>query len=153
MELRLHWHSPVILKEDVSNGMIYHFDFSKLPDCGGVYLFGRSWGNQFEALYVGKAKNVRSRTKGHMNNVRLMNHLKQAANGKRVVLAGEFDPRPGQQRDKCLKILERGLIRHFLSEGHDLVNVQGVKIRTHSISSSGGHRKKWWPTEIHVEQS
>jgi hypothetical protein len=36
-----------------------------------------------------------------------------------------------------LDILERALIRFFLSEGHDLVNKQGTRLRRHEIASAG----------------
>jgi hypothetical protein len=32
------------------------------------------------------------------------------------------------------------LIRHFLSEAHDLVNIQGAKLRRHEIASFGAKR-------------
>ena len=44
----------------------------KVTAGAGVYIFGRRWGSQFEALYVGKASNIRSRAKGHLNNLRLL---------------------------------------------------------------------------------
>lgn len=35
--------------------------------------------------------------------------------------------------ERCLPILERTLIRYFLSEGHDLVNIQGTQLRRHEV--------------------
>jgi len=71
-------------------------------------------------------------------------------NGKRVLLAGRFIPRSGQQEDKCLSILERALIRYFLSEGHDLVNKQGTRLRRHEIDSVGSKRNV--PTLMFVDR-
>ena len=51
-----------------------------------------------------------------------------------VVLAGRFISKPGQQEKKCLTLLERGLIRYFLSEGHDLVNKQGARLRDRDVT-------------------
>ena len=137
MKLRLEWGRPLLLADAAKINLIYAFDPAKLPAKAGIYLFGRKYGTQFEALYVGKAGNLRSRAKGQMNNLRLMQHLKNAKNGKRILLAARFVSGPGQQEEKCLSILERALIRHFLSEGHDLVNKQGTKLRRHEISSLG----------------
>lgn len=136
MKLRLEWLRPLMLADASEQNMIYSFDFSKLPDTAGVYVFGRRYGKQFEALYVGKAGGLRWRTKGQLNNLRLMQHLKNAKSGKRVLLAGRFISKGGQQEKKCLDILERALIRYFLSEGHDLVNKQGTRLRRHEISSA-----------------
>jgi hypothetical protein len=38
------------------------------------------------------------------------------------------------------------------SEGHDLVNKQGTKIRTHSSESKGHHPKRFFPSTIHMEK-
>jgi hypothetical protein len=51
------------------------------------------------------------------------------------VLAGKFISKRGQQEAKCLPLLEKALIRYFLSEGHDLVNKQGTRLRRHEITS------------------
>jgi len=51
-----------------------------------------------------------------------------------------------------LKLIERGLIRYFLSEGHDLVNKQGTRIRRHEIVSFGKHPKKFIPNLMYVEK-
>lgn len=136
MKLRLEWLRPLTLADASKQNLIYWFDFAKLPERAGVYVFGRRYGNQFEALYVGKAGELRWRTKGQLNNLRLMQHLKNAKNGKRVPLAGQFISKGGQQEKKCLDILERALIRYFLSEGHDLVNKQGTRLRRHEITTA-----------------
>jgi hypothetical protein len=93
--------------------------------------------NAYEALYVGKSLRLRGRIKNHLNNLRLMRHLQDAKSGRRVVIAGQIFTRPGQQIAKSLSTLERAFIRHFLAEGHDLVNKQGVRIRRHEIESQG----------------
>lgn len=46
-------------------------------------------------------------------------------------------PRFGQKKERCLPLIERALIRHFLSEGHDLVNVLETRLRQHKIKSKG----------------
>jgi hypothetical protein len=50
-----------------------------------------------------------------------MKHLQKAKSAKRIGLAGRFHSRSGQQEAKCLKPIERALIRYFLSERHNLV--------------------------------
>jgi hypothetical protein len=89
---------------------------------------------------VGKAGALRGRVRGQLKNLPLMLHLKKAKTGKRIVLAARFISRPGQQEKKCLTLLERALIRYFLSEGHDLVNKQGVRLRRHEITSKNPRR-------------
>lgn len=123
---------------------------SNLP---GVYIFGRQWGSGFEALYVGKSMNVRTRIKGHLNSLSLMQHVRTAKAGKRVLLVGEYVTKPGQRIEKCIGLTERALIRYFLSEGHDLVNKQGTRIRRHELESTGRHPKKFFPTLMYLERT
>lgn len=119
-----------------SQSRMYTLDLDRLPTEPGVYVFGRSWGDKFEALYVGKAIRIRGRVKGQTNNLRLMTHLRDARGGKRVVIPGRVITRPGQQIDRVVTLVERALIRLFLSEGHDLVNISGTRLRRHEVVST-----------------
>jgi len=144
LKLHIEWGSPVALKDARRENLIYKTDLAKLPDAAGIYVFGRRWGRgQFEALYVGQALRIRGRVKAQFNNLGLMQYLRKAKAGKRTVLAGRILTRPGQRLDKCLALIERGLIRNFLSEGHDLVNKQGTRLRHHEVVSTGRHPKRF----------
>lgn len=154
MKLRVEWSRPISLKDASKDNLIYGLDLSKVTDRPGVYIFGRQWGSGFEALYVGRAQNVRSRVRGHLdNNLRLMMHLKHAKTGKRVLLAGSLVPRRGQALDKCLVLAEKALIRYFLSERHDLVNKQGTQLRRHELESTGKHPRKFVPSLMYLEKA
>lgn len=153
MKLHIEWARPLALKDARRENLIYKADTSKLPSAPGIYMFGRRFGGQFEALYVGKASRISGRVKGHFNNLRLMQHLRNAKSGKRIVLAGRVLTKPGQQLEKCLRLIERGFIRYFLSEGHDLVNKQGTRLRRHELSSSGKHPKRFFPRMMYVDKS
>ena len=136
VRLQLEWGSLIPLRNaGREEKLIYTLPHLRLPDAPGIYVFGRRYAGNFEALYVGKASDIRSRVRGHLKNLPLMLHLQHAKNGKRIVLAGKFVSKPGQQKSKCLPLLEKALIRYFLSEGHDLVNKQGTRLRRHEISS------------------
>jgi hypothetical protein len=153
MKLHVEWGRPITLKDASRDNMIYGLDLIKVTAGAGVYIFGRRWGSQFEALYVGKAGNIRGRVKGHLNNLRLMQHLRNAKTGKRLVLAGRLLTKPGQRLPKCLVLAERALIRYFLSEGHDLVNKQGTRLRRHEVESAGQHPKRFFPKAMYVERT
>jgi hypothetical protein len=136
MRLHMEWNRLVPLRDaGRDENLIYTFQHARLPEAAGVYIFGRRYGGNFEALYVGKASDIRGRVRGQLKNLPLMLHLKKAKNGKRIILAGRFVSKPGQQEQKCLILLERALIRYFLSEGHDLVNKQGTRLKRHEITS------------------
>jgi hypothetical protein len=141
MKLQVEWARQILLRDaGRDENLLYTFDYSKLPEVAGVYVLGRRYGRKFEALYVGKAGAIRGRVRGQLKNLPLMLHLKKAKSGKRIVLAGRFISKPGQQEEKCLALLERALIRYFLSEGHDLVNKQGARLRRHEVTSKNPRR-------------
>jgi len=94
MKLHVEWARPVALKDASHENLIYKAELGKLPSAPGIYMFGRRWGKQFEALYVGKANRIQGRVKEHFNNLRLMQHLKNAKNGKRIILGERSSPSP-----------------------------------------------------------
>jgi hypothetical protein len=153
MKLSVEWTRLLPLRQAADQNQIYEVNLGRVPDTAGVYVFGRKMGDNIEALYVGKGNNLRSRIKGQFNNLRLMQHLKQAKKGKRFLFAGQAITKRGQRIKKVLYFLERSLIRHFLSEGHDLVNIQGVRIRSHEIESSGHQKKRFIPRLMYLEKS
>lgn len=147
MKLQVEWSEPVRMRpasrqrtSGVRPSGLYVVDLDELPAAPGIYVLGRLWGRGFEALYVGQAKNIRRRLKSQLNNLRLMQHVHGAKTGRRVVFAGTFAPGPGQQVDRCLPIIERAFIRYFLLDGHDLVNIQGTRLRQHEVESLDGPR-------------
>jgi hypothetical protein len=137
MKLKMEWARPISLKNGSHENLIYTCDHRKVPQRAGIYVFGRRYGRNIEALYVGQAGSLQGRVKSQFKNLPLMMHLQNAKNGKRILLVGRFIPKPGQKEGKCLDLVERALIRHFLSEAHDLVNIQGAKLRRHEITSLG----------------
>ena len=153
MKLHLEWTRPIPLRDAATPNMIYSVDLSKLPKAAGVYVLGRQFGKELEALYVGKANDIRGRVNQQLNNLRLMQHLRNAKIGRRIILAARLVTKPGQRRDKCLPLLERTLIRYFLSEGHDLVNTQGARVRRHEVVSSGKQPKKFIPGLLYLEKA
>jgi excinuclease UvrABC nuclease subunit len=152
MILSLEWTRAILLKDATRENLIYSLPFEKVPNASGIYVLGRRFGSNFEALYVGKATRIRGRVKSQCNNLRLMQHLKNAKSGKRILLAAKFNAKPGQKTSNCLTLVERALIRYFLSEGHDLVNKQGVRLRRHEIISSGKYPKRYFASPIFLEK-
>lgn len=153
MRLHIEWSRAINLKDASKQNLIYSVDLAKLPQAPGIYILARRWGSDIEALYVGKANNIRSRIKGQLNNLRLMQHVKNAKAGKRLLLYGKPIIKPGQRLESTLPLIERGLIRYFLSEGHDLVNKQGTRLRRHEILSSGRHPKRFFPRTMFLEKT
>lgn len=124
----LEWHEPQRL-----SSYPYSPDLDEIPRSAGVYLFYRKHGASFEVFYVGKALNLQSRIKGQLNNLKLMNSIKSAANGARMLAYAEITLRPGQRKESAIVAAEKLLIRHFVEEGHELFNIQGVKLAVQTL--------------------
>ena len=152
MKLNIVWNKPIPLVKALNDGSIYSLNLEKVPATVGIYIFARHWGKSYEALYVGKSGNLRSRVHGHLNNLKLMKYLENAKAGRRFVITGQAVTLPGQKMKLVLRTLERAFIRHFLAEGHDLVNHQGVRIRRHEITSEGKISKSFVPSTIFLEK-
>lgn len=152
MKIKIDWTQPIPLRRTSRTDVGYTLDLEKIPAEAGVYVFGRKYGNSFLALYVGQSKNMRRRVKGHLNSLKLMRSLKEAKSGSRVLYAGTIVTRPGQRLEKTMNVAERALMRHFLAEGHDLVNKQGTRLRRHEISADGRHPQGFIPRNMFVER-
>lgn len=151
MELNLRWLTAFRLYDAARTNGIYGTDLERIPASPGIYVFCRSHGETVEALYVGKANSLSTRIGQQLNNARLMMGIKNATNGTRRLLVAEFLPRPGQRTETCLAVIEQTLIRHYLSLGHDLLNVQGTRIVHHVVKSERDAFKDFIPRRIYGE--
>lgn len=128
------WYQPVALSL-ARSGLIYDCpEIEKVPQTAGVYVFGRRFGNSISPLYVGRAANLQQRLLQHLNSVKLMLGIKNAQAGERFFMCCEVNPKRGQKIGKVLEILESALISHLLSEGHELLQIQGTKRPNHTIT-------------------
>ena len=149
MQLHLDWEKELGLKAVRSPGFGYSLGNSaNIPLEPGVYIFGRRFGNSFEALYVGKAINLDRRIRQQLNNLRLMQHIKNASIGHRILLLGVL--RGNAAVLNKIALSERALITYFLAEGHDIVNVSGTRRRKQEITSTGNRR--YFPKTIFLER-
>ncbi len=151
MDLHLHWHKAILLKNVSRQNAIYVVDLERIPDSPGIYIFFRSYGKAQEALYIGKAKDLNSRIKQQLNNVKLMKGIENAEKGYRKLVLGEFLAKGGQRLSNSLETMEHALIRHYLSKGHRLLNIHGTTIRKKSLTSDRSELKHFIPYILYFE--
>jgi len=143
----LRWHQPQSLKS-----YPYAPDLDVIPKSPGIYVFYRKHGASFQVFYVGKTLNLRKRLKGQLNNLKLMNGIMSAANGERLLAYGEVALKTGQKADPAIRAAEKLLIRHFVDDGHELLNIQGVKIRLQTLCNERpADLKKLLPVRTQIE--
>jgi len=132
------WAQPVALTLSRSNVAIYDCGgIESVPEDSGVYVFARAHGDLFSPIYIGRSTNLRSRLEQHLDTVSLMRQIQARPAGRRIFLYCEPFLHPGQQLARVLNTLETALISHALSEGHELLNVQGARRSSHKISFTG----------------
>jgi hypothetical protein len=138
------WDKPMRLKDGSKLNQVYYLpSLDRISNKAGVYVFARSFGAVLAPLYVGQASRLRNRiAQQFQNNVRLMISLQRADIGRRLLLVGRLKLHRGQRKKKVLDIVESSLIKHALTQGHVLLNKQGVKTSVHTIKSKGNRSSK-----------
>lgn len=132
------WHRPISLVDGWRVGKIYDCpNIEDVPKEAGVYVFCRQHGRRVSPLYIGRSGDLRRRLEQHLDSVRLMRALEDAATGSRLFLYCTIRLKRGQRQERVLKVLEDALIAHALAEDHELLQKQGTKRPAHSIAFIG----------------
>ena len=138
MKIEASWSQPIPLKRGRDDGYkIYDLDLELVPKSPGVYIFARKYGNTVSPIYVGESLGLRGRIAGHLKSLPLMRAIQNAPNGKRFLIYCTVKAGNKNRAKTLVKVLERSLILHVQSEGHELFNKMGTKMPTHEISFSG----------------
>ena len=149
MKIELAWEKPIPLKAVVTGGYKFAAIEEQLPTDAGIYVFARKYGTNYSPIYIGKAKNIRARLKTQFKSLPLMVKVKNwnpedaedatlALSGQRVLfIASLVKPTASASIDNGLRIAERALIEHALTEGHNIVNIQMTKTKYDEITSNG----------------
>jgi len=162
MKVEIEWMDPIDLKGKNHNSGGYDEEFLKnIEPVPGVYVFTRKYGQKFTPIYIGKSKDLRRRLKIQMNNLKLMEQLRNghpknsnslsAINGKRVLFVGYSRTASAANKDKAIELAEKGLIEFAMSNGFPIVNIHGTIVKYHEIIASGaGETKGFMPDRILV---
>ena len=138
MNLELKWNHPINLEDGDDDDLI--FSIHGIDEWDGypaIYMFCRIYSGSMIPLYIGRSKNVGKRIQQHLNTTKMMKAIQKSPKGEKVLVIGEFSPKPGQAVESSLKLIEKVLIEHALAEGYELINKAGTKTPVHSISYSG----------------
>lgn len=152
MKIHVDWHRPIKLLDGSTESLIFRPSRTAIiPKAPGIYLFCRKHGTSVSPLYIGKAENLARRIEQQLNNLKLMVAIQRAASGDRILLIGQPKLLQGQRAMKVLRVLENSLIDHALSEGHELLNIQGTKTKVHYIENKGNRdSRKVAPLSMHA---
>lgn len=137
MQIEATWSQPIALKKGLPGGLIYVLKLEDLPEEPGVYVFGRKHGESVVPIYIGETLSIRGRVKDHLNSLALMRAIENAPNGGRFFIYCTVKAGSKEKAKKHVKVLEKALLVHAQSEGHELFNKKGTKLPTDTISFTG----------------
>ena len=149
MDIQIEWQEPV----QITRHKKPLFDESSAQQVvagrPGVYFFSRKHGSAYSPFYIGHALSVSKRLRDHLKSAKIDRVLrgitggdKQIKHGERYFHFGYLITRPGQDAKKCLRIVERYLVREALANNIPLLNKQLTKSPTHSISNIGTEKAR-----------
>jgi GIY-YIG catalytic domain-containing protein len=151
MEINAIWSNPTKLLDGSKRNLIYFFALDKIPQESGCYIFYNKHGNSYSALYIGQADNLKKRLEQQQNNVKLMMGIKNSTSGHKHLVYCTIKPKQGQKLNKVLKLVEDNLIDIALSNGNELLNIQGTRNKYDYIIFSGNrHSEKMFGRKINI---
>lgn len=138
MDLDIKWHPGLPLEDGTTDGLIYTISSIDIwQGRPGIYMFCRTYGECLIPLYIGRSNNIGRRAQQHLESTRMMKAIQASPKGLKTFVIGELIPRRGQQVLRALKIAEKTLIEHALTQGYELINKSGTKPLFHSINYTG----------------
>lgn len=114
-----------------------HEAIREIPDTWGIYIFHRRFGDTSEALYIGKSKALRNRIIQELNALELIEHVKGAKKGTKLLSFAELVAHGNCDKDKYIDDIESVLIQEAVYQGHNLYNIKKTKVHLREVSSSG----------------
>jgi len=134
MEIDATWAVPIDLTP-IGDG--YRLDLDVIGDHPAVYLIARRHGDRSVPLYIGRTAKLQRRMRQHFDSLRFMRALSDFPSGTRFLAWSTFRLKQGQRLKRVMGIVERGLILHALSEGHQLINIQGTRTPVDTVNFTG----------------
>ena len=147
MNIKIEWQEPIQLTQ-YKNVLI-----SALPkgieNLPGVYFFSRKFGDKYEPFYIGQTLTLRARLKAHLGETKLDNVLREVDHaiirikaGERYFHFGYYKSTSTPKTKKCLKIVEKYLVRTALAEEFMLLNKQLTAFKTDHLTFSGNAKAR-----------
>ncbi|WP_437891303.1 hypothetical protein [Phytobacter sp. V91] len=131
----LYWHEPINLVDIDYNRK--HELICQIPETYGIYIFHRRYAEFGEALYIGKASNLKRRISQELNAKELIEHIKEAKKGTKLLSFAELQAHGNCNKDKCIDDIESALIEISMYRGDHLFNTKKTKVYLQEITLIG----------------
>ena len=107
----LYWHEPINLVE---------INYSRKHDL----ILHRRYAEFGEALYIGKASNLKRRISQELNARELIEHVKEAKKGAKFLSFAEIQAHGNCNKDKYIDDIESTLIEISMNRGDNIFNIK-----------------------------
>lgn len=147
MDISIEWQPPVQLTR-FKKIIVDENDLPEaIEDTAGVYFFSRKHGRRYLPFYIGETLTFRQRLKGHLNWTKLADVLRgfdvgedgdnRIKQGDRYFHYGYLITKKGQNKKKCLQIVQRYLVREAMAQGLPLLNEKLTAFKTDTLEFGG----------------
>jgi hypothetical protein len=149
MEISIDWQKPVQLTRHKR----IIVDKDDLPEAiearAGVYFFARRFGRICVPFYIGETLNIRSRLKQHLGTVKIADVLRSLVGaeetikiGVRYFHFGYIRAQAPTKQKRCLKIVQKYLIRQAVENEIAILNTNLKKFKTHDLLFEGSKKAR-----------
>lgn len=133
--LNLNWHEEINLIDIEFERK--HQIIKDIPNTSGIYIFWRKFADTHECLYIGIADNLQRRIDQQLNHRELIEHIKDAKKGPKLLSYAEI-----KMHSKCnvkdyLDRLETFLIAEAINNEHNLFNKKKTKSHLNEVINTG----------------
>lgn len=144
MKITIDWQEPVQLTQHRNITINKDALPEQIDNVPGVYCFSRKFGKRYEPFYIGETLTLRARLKTHLGTTNLDHVLRELADAPIQIKGGERYFRYGYYKSasipktkKCIKIVQKYLVRTALAEEITLLNKQLTTFKTDRLTFSG----------------
>jgi hypothetical protein len=152
-QIEVVWYPPIRLIREAE--LCYACpDLIDIPTTPGLYVFTRVRGQRCDPIYIGLATSLRRRVAQHLNSIKLLTALENAAAGRRMLMVAVVPNLPSDEGRTILASVERALIRQAVADGHTILNKHGLFRPEYAVTHRGNRAARiWLPREMGAERT
>ncbi len=124
--VELFWHKAINLVDVDYNRK--HELISNIPNSYGIYIFHRRFGEYGEALYIGKASNLKRRIYQELDARGIIEHVKNSKKGMKLLSFAEIIVHGNCDKEKRIEDIESAIIEISMYREGSLFNTKKTKV-------------------------
>jgi len=149
MDIHIEWQEPIQLTHNKNIIIADDALPEAIKDGAGVYFFSRKYAENYEPFYIGETMKLKRRLGQHLKTKKMAFVLMSIEDGEDEIKKGEryfhfgyLKSKPGQDARKCIRAVQKYLVRDALASKIKLLNVRLVTFKTHTITFDGSKKAR-----------